>query len=196
MALSSTADRAVFTYRLKTGGPTWVTTLDIDHQDYDPVAACASLDVAWKQHMKVFAPTTVWLGQTWLYVQGDGGSTPHVSGSDTAGTSTGGNHIAPQVSWLLQKRTLTPGRFARGRMYVPCVPEDMIDDAGKLMGTVATQLSAAAQLFLDDVESAQGGQVIPVVHSGNAAGRPQANYRIDKLLASTACATQRRRLKR
>lgn len=196
MPLSSTADRIVFTFAAKVGGPTMVSTLHIDHNDYDPETAVAYIDTQWKLRMKSMLSSGYWLGATYLYVQGDGGSTPYVYGVNTAGTGAAGNALAPQVSWLVQKRTRTPGRFARGRMYVPGISEDLVDDIGKLTGSVADQCATQMNLFRDDLLGYPSGELVPVVHSGNAAGRPQANYAIEQFTVDPFCATQRRRLKR
>jgi hypothetical protein len=105
-------------------------------------------------------------------------STP-VSADDTA---------TPQVSYLLTKRTSVGGRKGRGRMYVPCVAEDLVASTGVLTAPAMTALQGEADQFLADLDTA-GIQMI-LLHNDST-----VPYVVVSLEVSQRVATQRRRLR-
>lgn len=98
----------------------------------------------------------------------------------------------PSVAALIQKNTALGGRAGRGRMYVPGVPETLVNSSGQLVAPYDTQLTDAfeafrAQLLAADIE--------PVLLHGVSSPITIPTV-ITSFTASTRVATQRRRLRR
>lgn len=60
--------------------------------------------------------------------------------AETTGGGTSHSPATPNVSFLILKNTGQPGRFNRGRMYLPGVSEQDVDGLGVVVGSKLTEL--------------------------------------------------------
>lgn len=100
-----------------------------------------------------------------------------------------GNGMTPQVTYLIKKVTGFGGRAFRGRMYWPGVQEEAISDSGSISATLDAALLAAADEFLDTLDT--GGYPMVLLHTdGLIAPTP-----VTALIPDGRVATQRRRVR-
>lgn len=79
----------------------------------------------------------------------DGDPTEFISITDAGPGGRGGAMSPPQVQHMLRKVTGISGRSHRGRLFIPCVQEDQVDNSGNLSGsTVFTLLANVAPVVL------------------------------------------------
>lgn len=98
----------------------------------------------------------------------------------------------PNVTWLIRKNTALGGRAGRGRMYIPGVPESLVDGAGIIgSGAIADMQTAIDDFF---AELATGGFPAVVLHGEDSPLTVPTP--ITSLTVSETVATQRRRLRR
>lgn len=107
---------------------------------------------------------------------------------DFPGEASGGT-FPPNVAYLVQKRTSTPGRRGRGRMYLPGVPEGAVGNGGDVAPATVIGLNTNLSDWLDD---ASGHGWTPVLFHASA---PFAPSDVTSLLAQPIVATQRKRLR-
>jgi hypothetical protein len=117
---------------------------------------------------------------------------PSAIHSDTWNGQATGGAAAPNTSWLIRKITALGGHAGRGRMYLPGVPEEDIDDNGNIV-------SASREALEGDVGSMMAALVLanldPVLL--HAEGSPISTPTlITGWSVDTRVATQRRRLRR
>jgi hypothetical protein len=97
--------------------------------------------------------------------------------------------LPPQNAVLFQKLSGLAGRRNRGRMYVPAIPEDLVDMAGMLDSGYLSNCQAAATSLLAEYSAA----ALPlVILHDDAAFAPTD---VSALEVSPKVATQRRRLR-
>lgn len=106
------------------------------------------------------------------------------------------------VAVLVKKQSGLGGRKNRGRMYVPWAANELaVTDVGEITGATYTALQAAADGWLDDIQTGSGALTpvseMVILHSEAAvtAGLP-APTPVVALVVDTFVATQRRRLRR
>jgi hypothetical protein len=112
-------------------------------------------------------------------------TTSHVGGQATSSA-------APNTAVLLHKNTALGGRAGRGRLYVPGVPENSIDDAGVLAGAYVTARQAewtSWLLLLSTID-------LPCVVLHGANSPISTPTPLTALTLDGTVATQRRRLRR
>lgn len=98
----------------------------------------------------------------------------------------------PQVAYLIQKQTALGGRAGRGRLYLPGVPDNAVDDGGNLTGGIDTDTTTR---FNDFAIAAALADLSPVLLHGDnspiSLPTPITSFACDSMVA-----TQRRRLRR
>jgi len=112
--------------------------------------------------------------------------------TSTTGPSSGtraATATSPQVAYLMVKRTALGGRRNRGRMYVPGVAENGVDEAGIVSAGLLNDLNLFGTNFLSDLGAMDIGMFI--LHADG--GTPTE---VTELVATNKVATQRRRLDR
>jgi hypothetical protein len=65
-----------------------------------------------------------------------------------------GTAQVPQCAYLLNKNTTAGGRKGRGRFFLPGVPDTAIVEGGTLVSSVAGQMTASWQGFVEDMSAA------------------------------------------
>jgi len=119
----------------------------------------------------------------------DSGDLHYVStGAAQSGTRAGAA-TAPQVAYLMKKRTALGGRKHTGRMYLPGVTESEVDEAGLLTPGILNDLQVAGEGFLFDLGAMDTSMVI--LHTDAT-----APTEVTALLPVNKVGTQRRRLDR
>ena|SRR5579862_1559743 len=105
------------------------------------------------------------------------GSTAHVPGT-------------PNTAFLVKKITNQPGRFSRGRLFLPGVSEQDVDGGGLVVASKITEVDNNFSAFQADCELHQFAAV--VLHN-NAVHSPTTlvNFKTDRIAA-----TQRRRMRK
>lgn len=140
-----------------------------------------------------------YLAHVTAYVGQDGGPpTVEESTLDMEPGGAGGEVLPPNCAFLVRKRTSSAGRRGRGRMYLPGVPEALVDSAGNLTGGTQADLQAAVDGWLADLATPDvGGQpYAPVIlHRSEGAGVEPAPTPVTFFEAEGKIATQRRRLR-
>lgn len=115
---------------------------------------------------------------------------------------TGGTaHSAatPNVAFLMRKLTGQPGRFSRGRLYMPGVSEQDVDATGVVAGSKLTELTTNLASFKADLLAANFSPVI--LHrdfstDGGVTFTHRDPTAITTLVFDDLAATQRRRLRK
>lgn len=100
-----------------------------------------------------------------------------------------GTLLTPQVALLIQKITGLAGRQNRGRMYMPTLAEDNVDDGGFLIAGALSAFQAAADQFDSDLDLS--AVPMTILHTSPAVTPSQ----VSSLQVSPKVATQRRRLR-
>lgn len=119
------------------------------------------------------------------------GPSPDGPSGSFANPVSGGNsnnHVTPQVSVLIRKRTSSGGRRHRGRFYLPGLIESGVDPGGLLSGDTP----AAFQDGADDFLAALATAALPMVILHFDATDPTTVISLD---VDARVATQRRRLR-
>lgn len=99
---------------------------------------------------------------------------------------------APQnVTYLLRKITTATGRGRNGRLYLPGVAEDLVDNTGTLDGGQRVGLEVAFNTFNSDFVAALDGELLVVNRSTGGGSTPE----ITEWACDPRVATQRRRLR-
>ncbi len=107
------------------------------------------------------------------------------------GTAGSASHPAapPNVSFLQRKKTGLGGRRNHGRLYLPGVSEQDIDDGGIVSGSKLTELNNNMSNMLSAWQTVHFFYVL--LHEAPHAPTPITQFQWDDL-----CATQRRRLRK
>jgi hypothetical protein len=113
-----------------------------------------------------------------------------------AGTLATTNTCPVNTAYLIHKRTAVAGRSGRGRLYLPGVPENLVEDTGVLTAGTATAMTTAAQSWRAAVEAATGVANMVIFHDSNGAAAAQLPPVVLNLVCDLKVSTQRRRLRR
>lgn len=97
----------------------------------------------------------------------------------------------PQVCYLVRKTTLTGGRMAQGRWFIPGVPEAGVDASGIVSNEYVTATQTALDSFLNQLQTR--GIPMFLLHTDEASGMEPIP--VARLAMQTRVATQRRRLR-
>jgi hypothetical protein len=102
--------------------------------------------------------------------------------------------LAPQnVSFLAKKATAFAGKAFRGRMYLPCVVEGIVDNNGIVGASTITAMNLRLTNLLSNLASALAFPAPMVLLHSNPLIDPTT---VTSLTMDTMVATQRRRLRR
>lgn len=155
----------------------------------DPNTAADRIQSAVESELADRFDSDVTIGPTHLLLNVSAGPLP----GDATSTQSGGssaNSPTPNVSLLIRKSTLTPGRTGRGRMYLPwACDESGLDQAGQVEGAVVTATTDAFNDFLAELNT----QGLPMVLLHTSAGTPSE---VISGVCEGVVATQKRRLVR
>jgi len=132
------------------------------------------------------AVTLVALDVRWQAAAGDAVS---ISRTVSQTGAVGGAMLPPQVCYLLQKISGFAGRKNRGRMYLPGVQEDTVNDGGLVVGATLVNLAATAAAALSNWGTS--GAELVILHT-DPADTPRP---VVELAPAPVVATQRRRLR-
>jgi hypothetical protein len=124
------------------------------------------------------------------------GALEYVSATNAVGTLLSASAQMPQnCAVLVQKRTSTPGRRGRGRLYWPGLLESEVDAVGTLTASVVTRMNTMLNSWKATITaSPQLGQPV-LFHSAGATPVPGPSN-ITSFTVSQVMATQRRRLRK
>lgn len=145
-----------------TGAPEGAeVTLGLDVQAYagDPTDAALDCANAWNVSFATQQSSSITF--TNVHVKFGPGNTG-ASGDSPGGGACAGNAAAvpPQVSVIMNKATALGGRSGRGRMFIPGLPEGLVNPAGVIDGTTIANWNAAAEDFVDALTTALLGPVL------------------------------------
>lgn len=165
--------------------------LDITGYGGDPADAALLIGNAWgSEQMDVLQSSSVTLASV-LVKYGPNATGPSAEvAAGFAGTQT--TPVSPNTSWLVQKRTALGGKAGRGRMYIPGIPESVVDASG----VIDTSYVNSSQTHVSDFFLLQSAaDLIPVLLHGpdSPIGTPTVITSFD---VQFKVATQRRRLRR
>lgn len=136
-------------------------------------------------------PQSLFLQST-LVKFGPDATGPSGTFSTAVGGSLAGDVAPPNVTWLVRKNTALGGRAGRGRLYLPGVPEELIDNGGVISATDVTAMQTEWDDFLIAVGAANLNMV--VLHQpGSPLITPTP---ITSLQVEGRVATQRTRLRK
>lgn len=203
-----------------TGGQKWANVVDVSLDEFgesraDGVNTMVPLVV---QHFQdrivgIVCASVQFTGAAWLdldSLDGTRGFQPPIAAHPTVGGNAS-SALPPNNTYLCLKTCVHNRRQRTGRMFVPGVPESMVDDAGTISGSHQSGLSTAFEGFRTDVvgisdvaglETVAWRVVHILTYSGEAEpgwpnGRPTSWNSTD--VTHAACASkigvQRRRLK-
>jgi hypothetical protein len=134
-------------------------------------------------------------GAHWIDLSSSSGDTGDVT-PDSGDVTSGGVHVQPcppQVAYLLKLVTLSERGVRNGRVYLPGVRMDEVDEHGDVSSTTRGNITGAGESFRDGV-IAGPGLVWSVLH--NPAGGPTAMTPVAATICEVPVATQKRRLNR
>lgn len=106
--------------------------------------------------------------------------------------SSGDAQAAPNLSLLIQKRTLFGGRSGRGRFFLPGVPEGQVTASGTINAPYVNGMQNVMTDFLEGLQGA-GWPMVVLHRPGAPLTTPSP---VASLLVQATAATQRRRLRR
>lgn len=190
---------ARFRYSLLGDPEEMITTLGFDLGTQGPDVTTANLLAdSWKTN---FCVSGAGLGDAWTFLGVDllvGNDPPPgvvVRSTSVALDGTLTADTLPQNCCLLgQKRTATPGRRGRGRMFVPAahVGEGGVNNAGVIDSGAVSALNTRMDDFLEDV-TVTSADLVPVLFHSETPTLPTP---LTQLSFDQRIATQRQRLRR
>lgn len=104
-------------------------------------------------------PQSLFLSRT-LAKFGPDATGPSGEYSVAVGGSQQGDVAPPNVTWLVRKNTALGGRAGRGRLYLPGVPEELIDNGGVISATDVTAMQTEWDEFLVAIGAANLNLVV------------------------------------
>jgi hypothetical protein len=104
---------------------------------------------------------------------------------------TAGSALPPNCAYLVRKLTDLGGRRARGRMFIPGVPEGTVGANGVLTGAGLTAVNTAVLALLTNLEGNAAVEGLVLFHDT----APFTPTPITSLEAQSKIATQRRRMR-
>lgn len=138
----------------------------------------------------------VWLVGPVKVVEGTGG-VPKVWLNTTleAGTATAADYAPPAVSLVVSKQTGLAGRSHRGRIYLPGVPETVINEGGNLDGTYVTNMQTLFTALLGSINGDAAVDNMVLLHDSSTPGAPAPDV-ITALTVRSPVGTMRPRQRR
>ena len=169
-------------------GPAMVV-FGFEPADPDPNAIAPDILQAFQGTLLTQLAQTVVLSEVEVTVGQDGG--PPIVGGVSSGGPGGINSDAtpPNTAYLIQKRTVFGGSAYRGRMFLPGVIEERVENDGLLTPTAYDMLQDEADAFLTRMTTE--GNPLVLLH-GDPTLDPTP---IAALNVAQKVATQRRRLR-
>lgn len=124
------------------------------------------------------------------------GALEYVSAVNVVGTlSTASSQMPQNCAILVQKRTATPGRRGRGRMYWPGLVESEVNAVGTLDGISIGRMNTMLNSWKATITSSPQLLQPVLFHSEGATPAPGPSI-ITSFTVSPVMATQRRRLRK
>lgn len=162
-----------------------VCTLGVEYTGADLLGDLVDLQNAWANRISpVMADNWAYVRFTAREAAGTVWDNNFVVQGGSAGTPT-----TPQVTFIVRKSNVAPGRKNRGRFYLPGVREADADGVGNVTAGRLGELDAALGLYKVDIQGANFNPVI--LHNGPAAPTPVLNFVTEAMVG-----TQRRRLRK
>lgn len=113
-----------------------------------------------------------------------------------AGTGTASDSLPSNCALLVHKRTALAGRRGRGRIYIPGVFGEEVDDGGHLSTTYKNDVQSAIDAWLGDLVSTSPDLFgMWLLHSTGISATPSPTA-VTALIIDPMIATQRTRLRR
>jgi hypothetical protein len=169
-------------------GKVAVCTLGVQFDFADPQTVVNACSAAWIAQILNVVDNSWALRRTDMRVGLTGGVGPTVeNGTAAAGLQTG-SASPPNCALLIKKLSALGGRANRGRMYVPGLPEAVVDEAGSIDSTFRASAQTRFNNFAAALATATADPVI--LHDGPADPTPITAFTVQALSA-----TQRRRLR-
>jgi len=173
------------THRVSTSLRTAVCTIGMQYFGSDYATDVAVAADAWG--------TTIVdsMADVWAYTRFTSRDATGVITDLSMGVSGGTAHTAatPNVAFLFKKTTSLGGRKQRGRMYLPGVSEQDVDEMGIVVESKLTELASNMGSWIAAVEAAHFGPTL--LHNGTTAPTSLSGIVIESLAA-----TQRRRMRK
>lgn len=136
-------------------------------------------------------PASLFLDRT-LVKFGPDATGPSGQYTTAIGGSTSGDVAPPNVTWLVRKNTALGGRAGRGRLYLPGVREELIDNGGIIAATNVTAMQTEFDDFLIAVGAANLNLVV-LHQAGSPITEPTP---LTSMVVEGRVATQRTRLRK
>jgi hypothetical protein len=167
--------------------------LDTINENFDTAAADElALDLS-NLAKPNLSPAETLVEVSYQYNDG-GGVQQYGSAINVIGTLGTASSLLPQnCAALIQKRTGTPGRKGRGRMYWPSLQDTDVDSVGALAPGALTRLSLFAGGMITAIEGSDGFGNMVVLHAEADVGAPS---QVSSVAVARTIATQRRRLRK
>lgn len=161
--------------------------VDLGNPAYDPAAVAAIASTVWQDNwLDIQTEDTVLSSILVKFGPNDDG--PFTEIAVGVGGGEGEDAIPPNCALLLRKVTANGGRRNRGRMFIPGLPEDILEDGGTVAATPLGVYNTRAQQMFDDLVAADLSPV--VLHNDAHFPTP-----ITEITVASTIATQRRRLR-
>lgn len=131
------------------------------------------------------------MADTWVYVEArirDAVGNVITLAENVAG-GTAHTPATPNVAFLVRKITALGGRKQHGRMYLPGVSEQDVDNVGTVIASKITEITSNINGFLATASAANFFWTL--LHNGTTAPTPITSYQVE-----TTAATQRRRMRK
>lgn len=122
-----------------------------------------------------------------------GGDAAYESSAGNGVGTVSGSSLPQNCAILVKKRTGLVGRKNRGRMFLPGIRENEVDQLGVISSTEVTRLQGHANTFAGNVASSTQFDGLAILH---AVGDGTTPALVPNLQVDSRIATQRRRLRR
>jgi hypothetical protein len=161
-----------------------------DASTIEPLLANATRDglkVLWDNGWLV-GPTATYFNIAGTLVRVD-------NSTQEAGTATAADYASPAVSTIVKTNTNIVGRQHRGRIYLPGVPETLINEAGILDATYVNDVQTAMTNWLTAFNAVSGVGDMVLLHDEETPGDPAPDV-IASLVVRSVVGTMRPRQRR
>jgi hypothetical protein len=157
----------------------------------DPAVVAAAILTSWNTgNIKARQSTAIGLTQV-LVKNGPNATGPfsYVTTSSFTGTVASAS-LTPNTAYLIRKNTALGGHKGAGRMFLPGLPENTVDEAGVITGLDLTATQTAVAAFLTALNT--NGYPMQLLHADGVTAPNQ----VTSLAVQPRVATQRRRLRK
>jgi len=146
-----------------------------------------------KVESQLFEVVAVPVSPTYPYGRRNSPTTAAAISTNTpfAGGAVGTLFPSPQVAMRVTLQTILPGKSFRGRVYLPGLAENSLDEAGKWTSGAVTEASGFVADWLDAIVASAPVTLTPVVH-GLAL---PSDTEVSSIVGRDYAGTQRRRIK-